>query len=93
MTKQDIIKLMPVFEAIKAGKNVQIFDSLNLCLHTRGWWRTVDDWGFGACSLSKFRIKNIDGSIEYFDEKSKEMPQRDLDEPEKWCTNYQDYIS
>ncbi len=93
MRRKDIILFKPVFEAIEAGKNVQIFDSSDLCYHTRGWWKTVDNWGFGSCSLSSFRIKNADGSIEYFDENSKNYPQRDLDEPEKWVPNHQNYLS
>lgn len=93
MTKEEIIRYTPVFNAIKAGKNVQIFDSLSLCLHKRGWWKTVDNWGFGGNKLHYFRIKNEDGSIEYFDDKSKLLDQHDLDEPKKWCNNYENYIS
>jgi len=97
MTREDLIRLSPVFEAIKAGKNVQIYDTSNLSFHTRGWWKTVDKWGFGFALLSDFRIKNEDGTLEYFcDLDSKELKyriHRDLDEPEKWVKNIEHYYN
>lgn len=84
MTRESIIKFLPVFNAIANGKNVQIFDNLNLCYHARGWWKTVDNWGFGSASLSDYRIKNEDGSVEYFSEQPKYRVDRDLDEYQKY---------
>lgn len=92
MTKQDLIHFEPVFTAIKQGRNVQIFTN-ELYYHTRGWWKSTDNWGFGGSTKADFRIKNPNGTIEYFDEKSKNRNQNDLDEPEIWCPNYENYLN
>ena len=91
MTREYLIYFEPVFNAIKKGKNVQIYTN-DLHYHERGWWKTVDNWGFGNCDISNFRIKNNDGSVIYFHESSKNKNQNDLDEPEKYCKNYYNYL-
>ena len=84
MNKQNIIDCMPIFNAIIEGKNVQIYNTVDLHLHARGWWKTVDNWGFGFADLTNFRIKNEDGSIIYFKEQPENRVHRDLDEYQKY---------
>lgn len=79
MTKQNIIDCMPIFNAIINGKNVQIYDSIELHGNCRGYWKTVDNWGFGASDLTNYRIKNKDNSIIYFKEQPKHRIHRDFD--------------
>lgn len=91
MTKEQIELFTPVFDAIKNGLKVQIYDTLNLNYHARGWWKTVDNWGFGHWDLSLYRIKNNDETFTYFKEQPQYRIQRDLDEPNKWVENIEYY--
>ena len=57
---------MPVITAIIEGKNVQVYDSLEIMGDfDRGCWRDTDDWGL-LKPLDYYRIKNDDGTYEYF---------------------------
>ena len=91
MTKEQIELFYPVFEAIKKGFKVQIYDTSNLNYHARGWWRTVDNWGFGHWDLSLYRIKYKNNKIFYFKEQPIERIHRDLDNPSKWVKNIEHY--
>ena len=92
MTKEQIEMFTPVFDAIKAGLKVQVYDTTNLNFHTRGWWKTVHSWGFGYCDLSVFRVKNDDNTFIYFKEQPAGRVHRDLDEPREWVENIDYYF-
>jgi len=92
MIKEQIELFSPVFEAIKNDLNVQIYDTLDLHYNARGWWKTVDNWGFGHWDLSLYRIKNNDGTFVYFKEQPPYRIQRDYDEPIKWVENIEYWL-
>jgi hypothetical protein len=81
MTRNQCKIVLPVIMAYIEGKHLQYYDAINLHGNYRGWWTTPSE-GMGVgflTNLALYRIKNPDGSFEYFSKESEKYSQRDFD--------------